>query len=133
MNEQLKSIIANSMIIILLSLPIFFAGVWWRMNSQFNQAEAARQKGDFVGAVAGFEASLHMYIPFHPKIEKAAEKLWQIGESNEKLGDVNRALIAYRSLRSSFYADHWLITPGKAWIARCDKKIAALIPLQRER
>jgi hypothetical protein len=74
-----------------------------------------------------------MYIPFHPTIEKAAEKLWQIGETNERLGDVNRALIAYRSLRSSFYADHWLMTPGMEWIEKCDKKIAALLPLQRER
>jgi hypothetical protein len=74
-----------------------------------------------------------MYIPFHPTIEKAAQRLWQIGENNEKLGDINRALITYRSLRSSFYADHWLVTPGQDWIKRCDKKIAVLTPLLGER
>jgi hypothetical protein len=74
-----------------------------------------------------------MYVPNHHTIEKAAERLWQIGESNERLGDISRALIAYRALRSSFYADHWLVTPGTAWIAKCDKKIAALIPQQHER
>ncbi len=133
MNEQLKSILANGTVIILVSLLLFFAGTWWRMNSQFNQGEAALHKGEFAGAVAGFESALHMYIPFHPTIEKAAEKLWQIGETNERLGDINRALIAYRSLRSSFYADHWLATPGTAWINKCDKKIASLIPMQHER
>lgn len=133
MNEQLKSILTNGIVIVIVCLLMFFAGTWWRMNSQFNQGEAALQKGNFPGAVAGFESALHMYIPFHPTIDKAAERLWQIGESNERLGDVNRALIAYRSLRSSFYADHWLVTPGKAWIDKCDKKIAALIPLQHER
>lgn len=133
MNEPLKNILANAIVIILVSLLIFFAGTWWRMSTQFNQGEAALRKGDFPGAVAGFESALHMYIPFHPTIEKAAGRLWQIGENNERLGDVNRALIAYRSLRSSFYADHWLITPGKTWIAKCDKKIAELIPLQNER
>lgn len=133
MNQKLKAIFVNSMVIILLSLLIFLAGTWWRMNSQFNRGESALGRGDFTGAVAGFDSALHMYIPFHPTIDKAALKLWQIGETNERLGDVNRALIAYRSLRSSFYAAHWLITPGKDWIAKCDQKIAALIPLQQER
>jgi tetratricopeptide (TPR) repeat protein len=133
MNEQLKSIAANGVIIVLLSLLMFFAGTWWRMSNQFNQGEAALGKGDFAGSIAGFESALHMYIPYHPTIEKAASRLWQIGEANERLGDINRALIAYRALRSSFYADHWLVTPGTPWIERCDKKIAALIPLHHER
>lgn len=133
MNRQAKNILANSIVITFASLLIFFASTLWRMNSQFSQGEAALLRGDFAGSVAGFESALHMYIPFHPTIEKAARQLWQIGENNEKLGDINRALIAYRSLRSSFYADHWLVTPGQDWISRCDKKIAALIPLQRER
>ena len=75
MNDQLKSIIANGIVIILVSLLMFFAGTWWRMSSQFNLGEAAFNKGDFVGAVAGYESALHMYIPFHPTIEKAAERL----------------------------------------------------------
>ena len=133
MNEQIKSIITNGIIIVLLSLLLFCAGTWWRMSSQFNQGETALGKGDFVGAVAGFESALHMYIPYHQTIEKAAERLWQIGETNERLGDINRALIAYRALRSSFYADHWLVTPGLTWIEKCDKKITALVPLQHER
>ncbi len=133
MNEQMKSIIANGVVIFLISLLLIIAGTWWRMNSQFNLGEQAFRKGDFTGAVAGYESALHMYIPRHPTIEKAAERLWQVGEINERLGDVNRALIAYRSLRSSFYAAHWLVTPGMTWIEKCDKKIAALIPLQHER
>lgn len=133
MNEQIKSLLANGAAIIVICLLLFLAGTWWRLSTQLNLAEEALRKGDFPNAVAGFESALHMYIPFHPSIEKAAEHLWQIGENNERLGDVNRALIAYRALRSSFYADRWLATPGKAWIARCDNKIAALVPLQRER
>ncbi len=133
MNEQTKSILLNGTVIAAICLLVFMAGTWWRMDSQFKLGEEALRRGDFPGAVAGFESAIHMYIPFHPTIEKAAEQLWRIGEVNEALGDVNRALIAYRSLRSSFYADHWLVTPGEEWIARCDKKIAALVPLQRER
>lgn len=133
MNEQVKSIIGNGIIVIIITLLMFFAGTWWRMNTQFNLGEAALLSGDFPGAVAGFESALHMYIPFHPTIESAAERLWQIGESNERAGNITRGLIAYRSLRSSFYAAQWLVTPGTEWIEKCDKKIAALLPLQHER
>lgn len=133
MNEQVKNIIANGTAIILISLLMFLAATWWRMNNQYTLGEAAFSRGDFAGAVAGYESALHMYIPFHPTIEKAAERLWQIGEANERFGDVNRAMIAYRALRSSFYADRWLATPGIDWIERCDKRIAALVPRQQGR
>ncbi|MBI5483302.1 MAG: tetratricopeptide repeat protein [Deltaproteobacteria bacterium] len=133
MKEKMKSILVNGVVIIVISLFLFLAGTWWRMSAQFSLGQEALRKGDFPGAVAGFESALHMYIPFHPTIKKAAEQLWLIGENNERAGNVTRALIAYRALRSSFYADHWLVTPGEEWIARCDKKIAALIPMQRER
>lgn len=133
MSEQAKNIIANVIVIILISLMMFFASTWWRLNRQFSKGEAAFLNGDFAGAVAGFESALHMYIPFHPSITAAAERLWLIGETFERRGDINRALIAFRSLRSSFYAAHWLITPGTAWIEKCDQKIAALVPLLHER
>jgi tetratricopeptide (TPR) repeat protein len=133
MTSRIKSILVNAVAITLICLLLFFAGTWWRMQAQFALGEEALQRGDFTGAVAGYESAIHMYIPFNQTIEKSAQKLWSIGESNERLGDISRALIAYRSLRSSFYADRWLVTPGLEWIARCDKKITALVPLQKER
>jgi hypothetical protein len=51
----------------------------------------------------------------------------------EGQGDVTRALIAYRTLRSSFYAIAWIYSPGTEWIAKCDAKIAALVPRQQGR
>ena len=133
MNQRIAQTIATAVIICLLTLLMFLAGTWWRMRSQFQLGEAALARGDFTGALAGYESAIHMYIPFHPTIEKAAQKLWRLGETAEQQGDVNRALIAYRALRSAFYADRWLAQPGKEWIARCDQKIAKLVPLQRER
>lgn len=133
MKDQLKSIAINGSVIILVSLLLLFCTTMWRMNRQFNQGEDAFNRRDFTAAVAGYESALHMYIPGHPIIGKSADKLWQLGEISERQGDINRALIAYRALRSSFYADHWLMTPGIPWIEKCDRKIAALVPLQQER
>ena len=133
MTERISSIVVNAAVIALICLLLFFAGTWWRLQDQFALGEEAFRRGDFTGAVAGYESAIHMYIPFNRTIEKSAQQLWNIGENNERLGDVNRALIAYRALRSSFYAARWLVTPGMGWIARCDTKIAALVPLQKER
>jgi len=133
MTERIAAIVVNAAVIALLCLLLFFAGTWWRLQDQFSLGEEAFRRGDFTGAVAGYESAIHMYIPFNSTIEKSAQQLWKIGENNERLGNVNRALIAYRALRSSFYADRWLVTPGMEWINRCDTKIAALVPLQKER
>ncbi|MBI2355565.1 MAG: hypothetical protein HYV06_11185 [Deltaproteobacteria bacterium] len=133
MNERIRSILVNGTAIACLCLLIFAAGTWWRMATQLALGEEAFRRGDFTAAVAGYESAIHMYIPFHPAMQRAAQQLWSIAEANERLGDVNRALIAYRALRSSFYAARWLTTPGREWIARCDGRIAALVPLLRER
>lgn len=133
MKDKISAIAANTVVITLLCLLIFFAGTWWRLHDQFRLGEAAQRRGDFTGAVAGYESAIHMYIPFNSTVEKSAQQLWNIAEANERIGDINRALIAYRALRSSFYAARWLVTPGEEWIARCDRKIATLVPFQKER
>lgn len=133
MGERIKKLVINGVVIVCISLLLFLGTTWWRMQTQFALGEDAWRRGDFTGAVAGYESAIHMYIPSHPLVEKAAKQLWSIGEANERQGDITRALIAYRSLRSSFYAAQWLKTPGMEWIARCDRKIAALVPLHQER
>jgi hypothetical protein len=133
MTERISAIAVNATVIILICLLLFFAGTWWRLHDQFTLGEEAFRRGDFTGAVAGYESAIHMYIPFHPTVEQAARQLWNVAESSERQGNITNALIAYRALRSSFYAARWLVTPGMDWIARCDTKIAALVPLQKDR
>jgi hypothetical protein len=133
MTERISMIVVNAAVIILICLLLFFTGTWWRLHDQFALGEEAFRRGDFTGAVAGYESAIHMYIPFNPTVEKAAQQLWKIAEANERQGNITRALIAYRALRSSFYAARWLVTPGREWIDRCDARIAALVSLQKDR
>jgi hypothetical protein len=133
MTERIATIAVNAAIIAVICLLLFLGATWWRLQDQFALGEEAFRRGDFTGAVAGYESAVHMYIPFSSTVERSAQQLWNIAEASERQGDVKRALIAYRALRSSFYADRWLVTPGKEWISRCDTKIAALVPLQKER
>jgi tetratricopeptide (TPR) repeat protein len=100
---------------------------------QFNKGEAAEKGRNFPAAIAGYESAIHMYTPGSSLIEKSAQRLWNIGQVLEQQGDFPRALIAYRSLRSSFYSIAWIYTPGQEWIERCDARIAALVQIRQGR
>ncbi|AJE02335.1 tetratricopeptide repeat protein [Geobacter pickeringii] len=130
MIERTKTIIANAAVIAVISLVLIGANTWWRQRTQFQRGEAFLAKRDYLAAVAGYEASIHMYTPGSPTVEAAAQRLWEIGELMERAGDIDRALISFRALRSSFYAAKWLLQPGEKWIARCDLKIAGLLQRQ---
>ena len=116
---------------LLLSLLLLTADVWWRQKVQFEQGAAGDRSGNFMVALTGYESAIRMYLPFAPRTEHAAVRIWALGESAEQRGDIDQALLAYRSLRSAFYGTRWLRQPGQEWIERCDRKITLLVPLRK--
>ena len=118
--------------IAVVAILLIWGNTWYRQRTQFNRGETALAAGDYIAAIAGYEAAIHMYTPGSPLVQEAAVKLWAIGEGFERGGDPTRALIAYRSLRSSFFAARGLTAPGREWIARCDDRIAALVKAQAQ-
>ncbi|MBT0651758.1 tetratricopeptide repeat protein [Geomobilimonas luticola] len=130
--DKAKTIAVNVVVTAIIAIILIWGNSWYRQWSQFNRGEAALAKGDFVAAIAGYEAAIHMYTPGSPLVERTAEKLWGIAEEREENGDRQLALVAYRALRSSFYSTWGLTRPGTWWIARCDAKIAQLVKLQGE-
>lgn len=115
----------------LLSACLLWANVRERQQTQFREGVAGELNGSFMVALTGYESAIRMYLPFSSTIHHAALRIWSLGELAEQRGDLEQALIAYRSLRSAFYATRWLRQPGQTWINRCDAKIAALIPLRK--
>jgi hypothetical protein len=124
--EKTKTVAVNTVIIAIICIALIWGNTYWRQRTQFYKGEAARIRGDYIAAVAGYESAIHLYTPGSSLVERAAVALWSLGESSERAGDSKRALIAYRSLRSSFYAVHGLFRPGREWITRCDARIGAL-------
>jgi hypothetical protein len=121
-----KHIAVNIAVIAAVCLALIWGETYRRQRALFFKAEAAFARSDVIPAIDGYAASIHMYTPFSSLVQKSAARIWAIGENLEKTGDRERALIAYRALRSSFYAAKGLHTPGQEWIARCDEKIASL-------
>ena len=119
--------------VVLISLAMIWGNTLFRQHVQFEKGEKGAAAGDFLAAVAGYESAIHMYTPGSPLVEQSARKLWELGETAERRGDPVRALLVYRSLRSSFYAVAGITSPGKEWIVRCDARIASLLEAQRHR
>lgn len=116
---------------ILISLVMLIANVNYRQKIQFREGEAGYRSGNFMVALTGYESAIRMYLPFSNRVQLSAQRIWALGETAERRGDIDQALAAYRSLRSAFYGTRWLRQPGADWISRCDQKIAALVPLRK--
>lgn len=127
----MQRLLITTAVTVTIALIILAGNVWWRQQTQYRFGENAERNGSFIEALAGYEYSIRMYLPFSPTIRKSAEKIWALAESAEKKGDVESALLAYRSLRSAFISTRWMIQPGQDWISRCDQKIALLVPMRK--
>lgn len=130
MIERTKTIIANVTVVAVVIVALIWGDSWYRQRTLFLRGEADLSAGKAMAAIADYEAAIHMYTPASTLVEESAQRLWGLGESFEQAGDTARALIAYRALRSSFYAVRWFLQPGKEWIARCDGKIAEILQRQ---
>lgn len=131
--DKVKTIAINVAAIVAISLALLWGNTLYRQYVQFDKGEKAMLAGDFTAAVAGYEAAIHMYTPGSSVVPRAAQKLWDLGQMAEARHDAPRALIAYRALRSSFYAVAGIHAPGQDWIARCDARIADLVLQQKGR
>lgn len=124
--EKAQKIAINISFIAIICVALIWGETYHRQRAQFARGEQALTRGDYIAAIAGYESAMHMYTPGSSLVQRSAGKLWEIGGDFERAGDKERALIAYRSLRSSFYAVRGFSVPGKEWISRCDGKIARL-------
>lgn len=124
--EKAKYIAVNIVVIAAVCLALIWGETYWRQRAQFIKGEAALARFDVIAAIDSYAASIHMYTPGSSLVQKSAARIWTIGENLERAGNSEQALIAYRALRSSFYAARGLYTPGQEWISRCDKKIEYL-------
>lgn len=78
-------------------------------------------------ALFHFRRAAHAYAPLNPWNERAHDRLWQMGRKAELEGDQDRALMAYRSIRSSILAARSFYTPHAERLEEVDGRIARLM------
>ena len=123
---MLKKYLVKGLFFIILFILLTGGKVLYMQRSHFEAGERFYAASNWKLAIREYDAALHSYFPGSPYVDKSAGRLWQIGEMFEREGKPDWAVLAYSSIRSSFYASRSLYTPGKDWIARCDDKIADL-------
>jgi hypothetical protein len=128
--EKVKTIAVNAAFIALVSIALIWGNTLYRQHVQFEKGEQGVAAGDFLVAVSGYESAIHMYTPLSSLVGRSAQRLWELGELAAQRGDQQRALIAYRALRSSFYAVAGIYAPGQDWIKKCDARIGQMLSLQ---
>ena len=121
-----RTLIRHLAVAALLGVLMVAADTLIRQVAHFRQGEQALASGDPFSAMTEFESAIRMYVPGSPLVGRAAERIWSIAGNYEAAGDREGALLAYRALRSAFYAVRSLVQPGSEWIALSDEKIATL-------
>lgn len=117
--------------LIAIILVMIWARTFFGSMRNYQKARTYLNEEQYVRAITFFDRSIHWYTPFNPYVRKSAENLWKIGEYAEKQGDIQLALMAYRTIRRGFYAARSFYTPGKKWIYECDLKIYEIMKLEQ--
>ncbi len=121
---MLKRYLVKGLIFVLFFTLLVGGKVFYNQRSHFLKAEKYYSEADWKLALREYDIAMHLYTPWSPYIQKSAERLWQLGEMFEKQDKPDWAVIAYSSIRSSFYASRSIFTPRKDWIIRCNDKIS---------
>ncbi len=94
--------------------------------AELQQGEEAFAQQNYSQAVTHYERSIQWFLPMVSIQDRAASGLWETASIYEMNGEVQKAINAYRLLRSAFYSTRSFYTPGRDWIKRCNEKISTL-------
>ncbi len=121
------NIIGKGLVIFVVLILMVWIRAYYSQHKFYGEGEKALREHNYKEAMTGFEWAIRMYTPFSATVEDSCEKLWLIAEEYEKRGRFDRALIAYRSLRSSIYAIRSFYSPYEEWISRTDARIEQIL------
>jgi hypothetical protein len=124
-NRVLRVILKAAWVGVLLLL-ILWLRVFYGSMQDYKTGETLLKENQTIRAITYFDRALHWYAPINPYLERAATRLWEIGEKAEKEGDLRMARIAFESIRNASYGTTHVFTPSKEWIKRAESRINKL-------
>lgn len=130
---KLLSIVKQIGLVLLIMFIMVWARACYFQQNHYSEAEAAFKNKNYKDAVTSYEWTIRMYTPLSGEVEDACEKLWFIAGEHEKKRQIDKAIIAYRSLRSSIYSIKSFYLPYEKWIPLTDEKIKALLAIKKMR
>jgi len=106
---------------------ILYAKVTYNASQDFALGEDAYTHGEYKRAITHYERTIKWYTPLSTTVQRAVERLWQLGTEAEVRGEISLALEAYQTLRSSLYAVQSFYIPYQSWIPKSEARIAPLL------
>ena len=106
---------------------ILYAKVAYNASQDFAFGEEAYTHGEYKAAITHYERTIKWYTPLSTVVQRAVERLWQLGTEAEARGEFSLALEAYQTLRSSLYAVQSFYIPYQSWIPKSEARIAPLL------
>jgi len=116
---------AVSLMIIFIAL--LYAKTAYNSRQDFALGEDAYTHGEYKRAMTHYERTIKWYTPLSTVVQRAVERLWQLGTEAEARGEISLALEAYQTLRSSLYAVQSFYIPYQSWIPKSEERIAPLL------
>jgi hypothetical protein len=101
--------------------------VTYNARQDFTLGEEAYTHGEYKVAITHYERTIKWYTPLSTVVQRAVERLWQLGTEAEARGELSLALEAYQTLRSSLYAVQSFYIPYQSWIPKSEERIAPLL------
>jgi hypothetical protein len=106
---------------------ILYIKVVYNASQDFARAEESYSHGQYQVAITHYGRAIKWYSPLNNIVQRAVERLWQLGTEAEARGEFALALEAYQTLRSSLYAVQSFYIPYQSWIPKSEARIAPLL------
>src|SRR5882672_11217838 len=106
---------------------ILYMKVAYNARQDFVLGEDAYAHSEYKRAITHYERTIKWYIPLSTVVQRAVERLWQLGTEAEARGEISLALEAYQTLRGSLYAVQSFYVPYQNWIPKSEERIAPLL------
>jgi hypothetical protein len=113
--------------LLIVFVVILYIKVAYNSRQDFALGEDAYAHGEYKRAITHYERTIKWYTPLSTVVQRAIERLWQLGTEAEARGEFVLALEAYQTLRSSLYAVQSFYIPYQSWIPKSEARIAPLL------
>jgi hypothetical protein len=98
-------------------------------RAELRAGETALAAGRDDQGVRKLRRAAHLYLPLNPYTHNAYDALEAYARNAESRGQNERALSAWRAVRSSALATRWILSPYRDRLERSNRRIARLMSL----
>lgn len=116
---------------LLLCAAALYGRLLWESRVALRAGESSLRRGDAASGITSLRRAAHLYAPGNPYVAGAYDALERVARESETRGQADRALTAWRAVRSSALSTRWLVIPYEDRLRTANQHIAHLMA-QRE-